>query len=520
MKRRDLIRAGVAAGAAGLVGVAPGVRAAERRDATALQRVRNVIMFAYDGLSWEDIGIAQWYARRTLGRPLTLQRLLQTANSGLMETWSLTSVITDSAAAATAWSSGSKVVNGMLNQLPDGTPLVPVLEIARAHGRATGFITTARLTHATPAAWLARTHDRTLEDRIAEQYLAFAPDVMLGGGSRHFLPDTRADRQDMAAAFAARGYSVVRSADELARSNASRLLGMFSHDHMPFEIDRVRQSAGGPSLAEMVRAGLPVLAGSGRGFVVQIEPARVDHANHKNDAAAALHDIMAADEALEVVLEFVARDPETLLIIGSDHGTGGGVAYGVGRFYRDSSDALVSLTQFQASFDHILALIRRGGNTEAAAYDVIRELTGITLTATQLGILRQALDGTARPGIGRAYLDQPANALGYVLYGGGGGTGGPNINFATGQHTAGPVPVAAMGPGAATLPASYCDNTDLHGWMMAALGSDHRNPVMSEQDARDALQAGRRGARAPLPAGNSATAAAAAGPAGGVIGAH
>lgn len=86
-----------------------------------------------------------------------------------------------------------------------------------------------------------------------------------------------------------------------------------------------------PSLAEMTRRGLEVLSGYANGFVVQVEAGRIDHANHGNDSGGALWDILAADEALEVMLDFVDRTPNTLLILASDHGTGSGAVYGVGR---------------------------------------------------------------------------------------------------------------------------------------------------------------------------------------------
>jgi alkaline phosphatase len=368
-------------------------------------------------------------------------------------------------------------------------PRMPILGSPRPPTRATGLITTTRITHATPACWIAKVEDREFEDEIAEQYLAFRPDVLLGGGARHFLAERRADGRDMFGAFASAGYTVVRTREQLAAANGSRLLGVFSSDHMPFEIDRARQSAGGPSLVEMTRSGLAVLEGAERGFVVQIEAGRIDHSNHKNDVGATLHDILAADETLAFLLDYVDRRPDTLLIMASDHATGGGTAYGVGRFYRNASDALERIRHHDASFDHMLARLgRRPARSEVI--DVVRAHTGITLVPNQAEILERAIVDNVRAGIAMAYNDQPHNTLGYVLYGGGGGRHADrlNVNFTTGQHTAGIVPVAVYGAPAGDVNVSLIDNTELFGWMLAALGAQHENPTMSEADAREVMR--------------------------------
>jgi alkaline phosphatase len=309
--------------------------------------------------------------------------------------------------------------------------------------------------------------------------------VLLGGGARHFLATRRDDGRDLFADYAAGGYAVVRTADELARSNASRLLGVFSADHMPFELDRTRQNAGGPSLATMAAHALGVLSGSERGFVLQIEAGRVDHANHKNDMAASLHDMMAADEALAVALRYVDAHPDTLLLMASDHATGGGVAYGVGTFYRNSTNALERIEAHDASFDHIVAQLRRT-RTRGEIIEIVRAHTGVEVLPNQAEIVERALRDGIRASIHMAYNDQPHNSLAHVLYGGAGGRLPErlNVNFSTGQHSAGVVPVAAYGAGSSELALDMIDNTALFGYMLSALGAEHENPVMSEEAAR------------------------------------
>lgn len=223
-----------------------------------------------------------------------------------------------------------KTVNGGLAIHADGTPLKPFFAAAKEAGKAVGLVTTTTVTHATPASFVISNPDRNAEERIAEQYLEFGAEVYLGGGDRFFNPARRKDGKDLYAAFAAKGYGVVRTPEELVRSNATRLLGVFADGHVPYEIDRRFQGLGVPSLKEMVQAALPRLAAHRGGFVLQVEAGRIDHANHLNDAGATLWDVLAADEVLELLTAFVDRNPDTLLIVVSDHATGVGGFTGPG----------------------------------------------------------------------------------------------------------------------------------------------------------------------------------------------
>jgi alkaline phosphatase len=496
MKRREMLKGGLAAAAAGLIPLAggctpavPGATAAPApgvggSDRTPVGRARNVIFFAYDGFTYEDLATARYYAARHQdGRTLTLERLMRRGSTGSMLPHSLTAVVTDSAAASTAWSTGRKVVNGAVTMFPDGRPLTHVLELARQSARATGLITTTRLTHATPACWAAKVPDRGMEDEIAAQYLDFAPEVLLGGGSRFFDAATRRDRRDLFAAFRSRGYGVLRTADDLRGTNASRLLGTFATDHLPYEIDRRFQDVPSPTLAEMTRKGLEVLSGSRNGFVVQVEAGRIDHANHGNDPGGALWDILAADEALQVILDFVDRNPDTLLILASDHGTGSGAVFGTGANYLRSSPAFDRIARYRASYEHVLHVL--GENPPAdRIVSATREFFGVSLSREQARQVSEALERRLRPGHPLAHRSNPSNAIHWLLtVGNEAEPEALNLNYATGAHTAGPVPVAVYGAGTTAAGLGVVDNTELFGWMTHALGIRFENPRMTEAEA-------------------------------------
>lgn len=482
MDRREWLKTGAAAGAGlATMGLAPAGRAGHLAD-TVAPRAHNVVFFAYDGLTWEDLGTLRYHAMRHGTRTTHLERLLATGASGSMLVHSLTSVVTDSSAASTAWATGRKIVNQAVSEYPDGTPLATILELANDRGLATGLVTTTRLTHATPACWAAHTAHRDLEDEIAAQYLEQAPDVLLGGGSVHFDAERRSDGRDLFGAFRERGYEVLRDPDALAGATGSRLFGAFTADHLAYEIDRRHQGIASPSLADVTRKGLEVLAGSERGFVLQVEAGRVDHANHQNDPGAALWDLLAADEALEIVLDFADRTPGTLVIVGSDHGTGSGAVYGTGSGYRGASAAFDRITLHRGSYQNFRRRLGRSptaGEVRSAA----PELLGLELDAERAELVARVLAREVRLGHLRAHRDQPYNGLHQALTDAEPAEPGLNLNYATGQHTAGPVPVALYGAGVEARGLGIVDNTELFTLMTRALGIEHQNPLLSEEEA-------------------------------------
>ncbi|MEX2528900.1 MAG: alkaline phosphatase [Gemmatimonadota bacterium] len=474
--------------------------------AHGIPRAQRVIFFAYDGLGWEDIGLARYWSLHNRDRVLELERLLATGASGAMLTHSLTSVVTDSAAASSAWSTGRKIVNQAVSQYPDGTDLTPILHLAQARGMATGLVTTARITHATPAGWWAQIRHRDLEDDIALQYLESGLDVLLGGGEEHFLPGDRADGRDLFPAFRSRGYQVLRSREALARATGDRLLGVFSRGHVAYEIDRLFQGAPDPSLAELTRKGLEVMDGRDTGFVLQVEAGRVDHANHENDPGGCLHDILAADEALKVVLDYADRTPGTLVIVASDHATGGGVVFGRGSGYRRTTEALQEVARQKASY----GWFRRALGSEVTA-DAVRmtaaDLLGVELSEEDAERLVRVHLSEERMGHRWAHTSQPLNSVHQAvsqasvvgprapatprqaLAPGTSGTGlRLNVNYASSTHTSGPVPVALYGAGISSSGLGVVDNTQLFEVMLRALGISFQNPMLSEEGALEALE--------------------------------
>lgn len=454
-------------------------------------QVRNIIFLALDGTGYEDLATASFFAERVLGRRLAYGDLLARSACGAMFSPALTSVVTDSAAATTAWGTGRKVVNGSLSQLPDGRSLRTILELAQDRDMATGLVTSTRITHATPAGWAAKVPSRDMEDEIARQYLDLGVDVLLGGGVGPFQADDRADGRDLLAEARSAGYEVLRTSDDLARSNGSRLLGAFTPglEHLSYEVDRRYQEAPGPSLAQIAARALAVLDGSDGGFLLQVEAGRIDHANHQNDAGAFIWDWIAADDALRVILDYVDRTPGTLLISAADHDTGGGVVYGFGSRYNDSTSAFETLSRARGSLVRLRRTLGRDPSPDQVE-ELVHRFLGFRPSQEQVAAALGAHRDGHRHGHTSAHSGR-LNSLSFILSGIEDPTPNrPNVAFATGNHTGGLVPVFQYGEGISPGSLGLVDNTELFHWMTSAMGAGgFENPGMTEEEALEVASA-------------------------------
>lgn len=295
----------------------------------------NVILFVGDGTSLPQLAAARVAAQGADGR-LALDALEEIA---VVTTHSASGWTTDSASGATAWSTGRKTTNGFLAVAPDSTRLETLLEEARDAGYATGLVTTTTLTHATPAAFASHVPDRGAQNTIAEQMLATAPYLMLGGGRAHWVPQDSAcsrrdDDVDLVGRARAQGYRVISTAAALQGLDARKappVLGLFADGHLPYRYDRGDDSDI-PTLAAMTQFSLDALSAQGRpGFLLVVEGGRVDHGAHANDGTRTVWEAIALDEAVARAIAFAQRRKDTLVLLTGDHETGG-MAVGTGHY--------------------------------------------------------------------------------------------------------------------------------------------------------------------------------------------
>lgn len=304
---------------------------------------RNLIFMVSDGMGPTSLALTRSWRQHVDAMPWDAETLVLDRHLiGQSRTRSSDSLVTDSAAGATAFSCALKSYNGAISVLPDHSPCPSVMEAAKLAGYTTGLVVTTRITDATPAVFASHVRKREMEDNIALQMLGHTHplgrvvDLMLGGGRCHFLPNSsdascRADALDPIAIARDAGWDYIstrREFDNLGTTVKLPLLGLFAPTDIPYEIDRRSEADIYPSLEETTKTALGALADASRdsahGFFVMIEGSRIDHAGHANDAAAQVHEVLAYDRALAAALDFAAKSTvPTLLVATSDHETGG-----------------------------------------------------------------------------------------------------------------------------------------------------------------------------------------------------
>lgn len=432
---------------------------------------KNIIILFADGAAPVQWDFGKRSSEILRGQPFaTTDVVFREGVLGLMATQPHGPYVTDSAAAASAMSTGYKVENGAVSITPDGKPQTTLMQAAKAAGKRIGLVTTATVYDATPAAFSINARSRRDSQRLVDQYATLRPDVLMGGGADYFLPSTapggkRKDGRDMIAEFRASGHVIARNSAELKAATGPRLLGLFALEDMGFELDR--DPAVEPSTAEMTAAALRALAqDSPRGFVLLVENENTDTASHANDAPSLMRALWAFDDAVKVALEFQRRNPDTLLIVTGDHETGG---FSPTYAQKDMSSA-GSGNRFYAGDEQFRMLER-----VSMSLGMLREKLGRKPDAAVLDALLEkhfpgfrfdddlrALLLAGRP-LERNFNYVPHNLVGRMI------SRQTGFYWGTSGHTSEPVAVGAIGPGA-ELFRGYQDNTDFGKHLHRLLG--------------------------------------------------
>ena len=427
---------------------------------------KSAILLIGDGMSLAQIYSAQIFAEEVLDGSLVLPSIADTA---VTTTHSADSTVTDSAAAGTAIHAGLKAQNGSINVLSDGAWAYTLGQAAREAGKSVGVLSTARMTHATPASVYGHDADRDAENLFAEQMVEFMPEVALGGGARHFLPDgKREDGRNLIDEMVEMGYTSVTNAEELQAvdsENTERLLGLFTSSHMSYEVDRLNQDLDEPSLAEMTAAALDVLDNNPEGFFVSIEAGRIDHACHDHDITGSIWDTLAFDEAVQVALDYQAEHPDVLVVATADHETAG-LSLGHGTDYFTTINELSGVTCSLASLSDMI-----GGDPANAV--ALAEGCGLVLNDEYVAMLGEyPPEAEEIEGVDLGYAYTWAH---YVLALAEAEMAG--VEFGPWAHSGMPVITYAVGPGADMFNGTI-DNTDLPKYVAESIGATLKAPSM------------------------------------------
>lgn len=345
--------------------------------AAARGRAKNVILFVGDGMGVSTVTASRIFDGQLRGESgeensLSFDRFPYV---GMSKTYNVDAQTPDSAGTMTAMMSGVKTDVGVIGVAEGivrgdcstvaGNELVSALELAEIAGKSTGVISTARITHATPAATYAKSADRNWEDDgdmpqaakdagcedIASQLVNFEPnlearlgvdvdgiEVVMGGGRRSFLPKDaafnsadavsavegdRTDGRDLTAEWQTRypnGVYAIDSTDLAAidNDNVERVMALLNESHMQYEADRGNDVAGEPALADLTKQAIDILDNNDEGFFLMVEAGRIDHAHHAGNAFGALTDTVAFANAVRAADE-ATNDEDTLIIVTADH---------------------------------------------------------------------------------------------------------------------------------------------------------------------------------------------------------
>ncbi|GAB3373913.1 alkaline phosphatase [Spongiibacter taiwanensis] len=341
-------------------------------------RAKNIILFVGDGMGISTLTAARIFQGQQQGLSGEENSLSfeQFPFAGLIKTYNVDAQVPDSAGTMSAIVTGAKTRAGVLAvdasanrgdcHTQNGAALPSILEIAELAGKATGIVSTARITHATPAATYAKSVERDWEndaalsaeaqaagcEDIAQQLVHFETrfaqrfaghqsngiEVVLGGGRANFLPaqaefnsdrshtgieGLRQDGHNLTARWQQQHpqghYVTDRDALlTLSKPDGAPLLGLFNPSHMSFEVDRVAGSLGEPSLSEMTDIAIRRLRQHENGFFLMVEAGRIDHAHHAGNAYRALSETVALSDAVAVATSLTNTD-DTLILVTADH---------------------------------------------------------------------------------------------------------------------------------------------------------------------------------------------------------
>lgn len=265
---------------------------------------KNVILLIGDGMGANDIAICSQYGQNNYDFGLVLERI---PHHGLATTRSANKKVTDSAASGTALATGTKTNNGMLGLDPKGNPLKNISEVAREMGKKVGIVTDDNIGGATPSAFLVHNEDRENYDEIFTAALDFGPDVYIGKVAFERYTEAAEKGYNAASRFQQIDYTFSQS-DDLSK---------------PFVAFNSGYSTNvSNELSQCTQLALELLQNE-KGFFLMVESCGTDKYGHSNNIKGKLNSVTTLDRTLAAILLFMEKNPDTLLIVTSDHETGG-----------------------------------------------------------------------------------------------------------------------------------------------------------------------------------------------------
>ena len=295
---------------------------------SAQQKAKYVFYFIGDGMGFNHVSLTEYWLGHTQGvfdsRPLSFS---QFPVLGWAVTHSESNLITDSAAAGTALSTGNKTKNGMLATGPDSTVLTSISYKIHDAGYKVGISSTVGINHATPAAFYGHNVNRGNYYEIASEIPASEFEFFAGGGAIESTGDDE-DKVSVYEAIENGGYVIAEGMDDFAaKKDGAEKMMLLQKDgrlrtELPYAIDMKEYDM---TQADLVRASIDFLYDEeGEGFFVMSEGGRIDWASHGNDTKAVILETLSLSDAVAEAVRFYNEHPdETLIVVTADHETGG-----------------------------------------------------------------------------------------------------------------------------------------------------------------------------------------------------
>ena len=400
---------------------------------------RDVVLFIGDGMSVPQRMVAEEFARKAGMGELAMNRM---AHEATTRTYSASSLVTDSAAAATAIACGTKTTNGAVGVDSEGARAESVAERARALGKKVGIVTSVTINHATPAGFYAHQPDRAMKREIAQDLIDSGFELFMGGG-------LAGAGEEFYAQAATQGYEVCEGSEAFYRlkPGEGKIWWRSGEDAMKYAID----AREGPRLPELTKFALEHLSAGGKGFFLMVEGGRIDWAGHANEAATNLRDLLELDKAVKVALEFQKEHPDTLVVVTGDHETGGMSMGFAGTGYAFYMERLAGQRCSAEEFGRKVGELKERGGSFEEAMAMLEEGFGLkaggegpmALGEKEVASLRRHFEAGDMADKARRLMNERAG-----------------VGWTSGSHTGLPALTTAQGPGAEEFEGAL-DNTDI-----------------------------------------------------------
>lgn len=377
-----------------ILGVATPASAALKDD---YGKAKNVIVMIPDGASVESITYARWIQEEN---KLNMDDMA----TGLVRTNNAPTPIADSAPAGTAMATGVKSEFPFVGSYPSKAgmpgaekfdasrakmPIANHIEAAERQGKSTGIVSTSNVQHATPADFSAHHPNRNNYDALAEQQVFQGMEVVLGAGSKSLTAEERGDKEDLIKEIKDLGYDYFTTPEAMKASTSDKIWGMFDPDALANDWDRDPSKE--PSLSEMTGKAIEVLSKNPKGFFLMVEGSKPDWSAHANDPTGLVSEILAFDNAVGTAKKFVQENPGTVLIVATDHGTGGftigndNTTSGYDRFDIDNFTNIVKNSTMTADAAALLL-----NNDRSNAAEVAKEAFNLDLTEEEVEFVKNS----------------------------------------------------------------------------------------------------------------------------------